>query len=161
MRRAFFIFVSFLLLTATLLCSCARQNISCYEVALKTSAELSLDFPIYSPSVKEGERGYCDSDFLFELYGIDSGCVVDFAVILASTLDCFGEIAILACHTEYDAILCESGFRARLRYVITHAGTLDVSSARTAEIFREGRLLMLCAVKDNARVMRLMRSCAR
>ena len=161
MKRAFFKVIVLLLITVILLSSCSGQSISCYKVASDVALKFSIDFPIYSPSVKEGERGYCEVGFLTELYGIEEGRVIDFAVILASTLDFYGEIAILLCHTEYDAILCEKNLRGRLREVIAHAGALDVSAARSAELSREGRLLILCAVEDSARAMRLIKAGAR
>ena len=161
MKRLLFSFTALFLISATLLSSCGKRSIDCYAAATEVSLKLGLDFPIYSRCVKEGERGYCTEGFLYELYGIEEGRVIDFAVILASTLDAYGEIAILLCHTDYDAVLCEENLRARLREVIRQAGGLDVSLAVSADILREGNLLVMCAVRDGARAMRLIRGYAR
>lgn len=161
MKRTFFILISFALIFTLTLSSCDRKNVDCYAALSEVKAKLSIDFPIYSPKAKVGESGYCKEDFLSELYKIEDGYVSDFAVILASTLDSYGEIAVLLCYTEYDAAICYGMLRGRLREVITNSGSLDVSAARDAELCREGKCVILCAVRECERAMRIIRATIR
>ncbi len=161
MKRTVFIFTSLVLIFTLTLSSCDRKSIDCYAALSEVKAKLSVDFPIYSPKVRVGDNGYCKEGFLFELYKIEEGYVSDFAVIHASTLDSYGEIAVLLCYTEYDAVICYDMLRGRLREVIMNSGSLDVSAARDAELCREGRCVILCAVRECERAMRIIRASIR
>ena len=156
MFKRFLSFVSAVCLAALLLTSCRGGSADCLAAMKEVAYELNLYTPIYTPRAKEGEEGYCREGFLYSLYGIDEGAVLDFAIIFTSTLDKFGEAAVFYCHTEYDARAMLDAARGRLRRALSSGGELDLSAIRSAEVGKVGRTVFVCALGDDGRAARII-----
>ncbi len=108
-----------------------------------------IEKTVYSKSLPEGDSGYADSDFFYNMYGDGEDSVCDYAVLLLSDLDTVGECAVFICYTEYDAILVTDICRRRMDLLKSLMGSVDVSFLSDSFIKRYGRVVVMCALSDN------------
>lgn len=147
----------FLLLLSIICMSSCQRSVEAYKLMTELCYAYGIDRVIFSPSVKEGEEGYCPDGFLDSVFGDISESVSDYALLFISDLFSVGECAILVCYSTYDAIAVTEAALMRLELLRTESGGLDISALEGAFVERSGRTVILCALPDNDRARRLVR----
>lgn len=135
---------------------------SCGTNSEKTAEELMREFSeayggagvIYSPSVPEGERGYCGGDFFYSLYEREEDGIADYAVLLLSHLDGAGECAVFLCRTANDALLA-AGMCEDRRALLRSSYGIDTTFADESFLLRKGRVTVFCALSDNEKAKKI------
>lgn len=112
-----------------------------------------IDAPLYLKVAEEGNFGYTPDGFLDYIYEGAEELVEDFALMLPSGLDFVGECGIFICYSEYDAMMMSELCAARLETIrtLTAGGGL----AEDGFILRRGRRVVICALADNPRALRI------
>lgn len=145
----------FIVIFAVLLLSSCRETRTAYDIMNEFRLAYGIERAIFSPTVPEGEAGYCPEGFLDEVFGNVSDSVADYAILFISDISTLGECAILICYSTYDAISVSGSAFMRLDFLRSQAGSLDASSLDTAFVRRCGKAVILCALPDNERASRL------
>ena len=150
-KNIFRIFISAVLIFALLaMTACSRgSHSSALEMMLSFAKEYDLGGVIYSPDIKEGERGYTDENFFNTLYDADSSYVEDYSVLLLSGISDAGECGVFLCYGAYDAIMVSEMCLKRLDLLRSLAGSADTSFTDDAFVIRRGRVVVMCALSDN------------
>ena len=157
MKKMFLRAVS-LVVTAVLLlfilASCDEGR-SALSIMSEFCEAYSVGGVVYSPHIREGERGYSDEDFFIELYGEGSDSVSDYSVLLLSGLSDVGECAVFICYSDYDATLVSDMCYRRIELLKSLSGAVDTSFADDAFVLRRGKTVVMCALADNERGKRI------
>ena len=144
---------AFILLLATLafnLVSC-NKNIDCYSLAESFREGFGMEGTIYSPRIPEGDGGYVSEDFYILMYSDENTHAEDYAILLSGRGDLPGEAAFFLAYSEWDAISIEEMLGARLDLIGSLFGKGEGSPAKGGFVLRSGKLVVMCATRDNER----------
>ena len=146
-----------LLIVVSLAClaSCQR-SIDCYSLAKTFLEDFGMAGVIYSPKIPEGEVGYVAEDFYILMYSEEDIHSEDFAILLSSRGDCPEEAAFFLALSEWDAISIEQMLKSRIDLIGSLLGRVGDSPANGAFVIRKGRLVAMCATRDNERAKRVI-----
>ena len=147
--------LSLVLLLSMLLSSCEEKR-SAYEIMEEFRRSYGIERTVFSPEIPEGEAGFCGEGFLERAFGNVSENVGDYALLFISDLDAVGEIDILVCYSAYDAAAVSESALMRLDFLRREAGDADTEYLETAFVERRGRTVILSALPDNERAMRVL-----
>ena len=87
------------------------------------------------------------------LYPDSEPLVLDYAIILKSSLDHSYECSVLFCHTEYDAMLMSELCAERIELI--GAAGVEEGASEGGFVLRRGRRVVMCRLSDNARAKRI------
>ena len=148
-RRIFMkrIFVLLLFLCVCLGFTSCSSTPSAREAMADFVSVFGDDGVIYSPEIREGERGYIDGDFLGLMFGESCEISGDFAVWLSSSLSSVCEAGIFCCDTSYAARLAERTARERIALIEGIAASSQLAVAESV-ILRIGSTVVYYVGSD-------------
>ena len=141
----------FILIIVLMMCACScGEERSAYEIILEFRAEYGELGTVYSLGIPEGETGHCDISMYEAMLGENSDSCKDFATILSANPEKIAECTVLIAYSEYDAMLLSERCFARLDLLASLPIPLDASCLEDAFVIRRGKVVVLCAMPNNA-----------
>ena len=110
---------------------------------------------VLSPSLPEGEEGRIEWATVCRLWGDMGEGVLDFAAVFTSDLHSVGECAAIVCRSPADALTALEAAEKRIEALRRAAPEGEASRLHDAFVIRRGRLVIMCALADNARAREL------